>query len=79
MSLTAGIDVGSTYTKAVLLDGDGRSSGRAMIKTGFKLAEAARRAYDEALADAGASESDVAYVVGDRLRPLPGGVRATRT
>ena len=63
MSLTAGIDVGSTYTKAVLLDGDGRQAGRAMIKTGFKLAEAARRAYDEALADAGATESDVAYLI----------------
>jgi predicted CoA-substrate-specific enzyme activase len=63
MSLTAGIDVGSTYTKAVLLDGDGRQAGRAMIKTGFKLAEAARRAYDEALADAGATESDVEYLI----------------
>jgi (R)-2-hydroxyacyl-CoA dehydratese activating ATPase len=63
MSLTAGIDVGSTYTKAVLLDSDGRQAGRAMIKTGFKLAEVARRAYDEALADASATESDVAYLI----------------
>ncbi len=63
MSLTAGIDVGSTYTKAVLLDGDGRRAGRAMIKTGFKLAEAARRAYDAALADADAVERDVGYLI----------------
>jgi predicted CoA-substrate-specific enzyme activase len=63
MSLTAGIDVGSTYTKAVLLDDGERIVGRGVLKTGFKLAEAARRAYEAALADAGARESDVAYTV----------------
>jgi predicted CoA-substrate-specific enzyme activase len=63
MSLTAGIDVGSTYTKAVLLDAGERIVGRGVLKTGFKLAEAARRAYEAALADAGARESDVAYTV----------------
>ena len=63
MTLTAGIDVGSTYTKAVLLDGDGRIAGRAMLKTGFKLADAAARAYAAALADARAAEEDVRYVV----------------
>ena len=75
MTLTAGIDVGSTYTKAVLLDGDGRIAGRAMLKTGFKLAEAAERAYDAALADAGVTASDVALRRRHRLRPPPGGVR----
>ena len=63
MSLTAGIDVGSTYTKAVLLDDGERIVGRGVLKTGFKLVEAARRAYEAALADAGARESDVAYTV----------------
>jgi predicted CoA-substrate-specific enzyme activase len=63
MSLTAGIDVGSTYTKAVLLDGEERIVGCGVLKTGFKLAEAALRAYATALADAGAGERDVAYTV----------------
>lgn len=63
MTLTAGIDVGSTYTKAVLLDGDGRIAGRAMLKTGFKLADAAQRAYTAAIADAGVAEGDVRYIV----------------
>ena len=63
MSLTAGIDVGSTYTKALLLDVRERIVGRSVLKTGFKLAEAARHAYEAALADAGARESDVAYTV----------------
>jgi (R)-2-hydroxyacyl-CoA dehydratese activating ATPase len=63
MSLTAGVDVGSTYTKALLLDDHERIVGRGMIKTGFKLADAARRAFEVALEDSGASERDVAYTV----------------
>jgi predicted CoA-substrate-specific enzyme activase len=63
MSLTAGIDVGSTYTKAVLLESDGRIVGRSMGRTGFRLTEVARRTLDEAIAAAGVNESDVAYVV----------------
>ena len=63
MSLTAGIDVGSTYTKALLLDDGEQIVGRGVLKTGFKLAEAARHAYEAALADAGAGESHVAYIV----------------
>jgi predicted CoA-substrate-specific enzyme activase len=63
MILTAGIDVGSTYTKAVLLHPDGRIAGRGILKTGFMLADAARRAYDAALDDAGAREADVGYVI----------------
>ncbi len=62
--LTAGIDVGSTYTKAVLLDEGGRLAGRGVLKTGFKLADAARRAYAAALSDAGADQRDVGYVIG---------------
>ncbi len=64
MRLTAGIDVGSTYTKALILDETGRFAGRGVIKTGFRLAEAARRAYDAALAEAGVREEEVGYVIG---------------
>jgi predicted CoA-substrate-specific enzyme activase len=63
MTVTAGIDVGSTYTKAVLLASDGRIVGRSMGRTGFRLAEMARRTLDEAIADAGVTASDVAYVI----------------
>lgn len=62
MTLTAGIDVGSTYTKGIVLGPDG-VLGRSLIKTGFKMAEAARRAFDVALADAGVREADIAYLV----------------
>jgi predicted CoA-substrate-specific enzyme activase len=60
---TAGIDIGSTYTKAVIVDAAGRIVGRAMRPTGFQLAEAAERAFQEALAAAGRSRADVDYVV----------------
>jgi len=42
MSITAGIDVGSTYTKAVLMDEAFRIVGRSLQPTGFKLAEVAQ-------------------------------------
>lgn len=63
MMFTAGIDVGSTYTKAVILSDDGQLMGKAMVKTGFRLGEAAERAYRQALENAGLREEDVAYIV----------------
>jgi predicted CoA-substrate-specific enzyme activase len=63
MTYTAGIDVGSTYTKALVLGSDDEIIGRAMQPTGFKLAEAAERTYREAIAAAGLSVDDVAYLI----------------
>jgi predicted CoA-substrate-specific enzyme activase len=63
MTYTAGIDLGSTYVKAAILDEQGRLVGRALGRTGFRLAEAAAAARDAALAQAGLTEADLAYVV----------------
>lgn len=63
MRYTAGIDVGSTYAKAVILTEAGAIAGKAMRRSGFRLAEAAQQVYDLALAEAGAGAADVAYVV----------------
>jgi predicted CoA-substrate-specific enzyme activase len=60
---TAGIDVGSTYTKAVIVAGDCRMAGRAQEPTGFKLAEVAERVLDRALAQAGLARADLEYVI----------------
>lgn len=60
---TAGIDVGSTYTKAVILADGRKVISRAMRSTGFKLDQAARQAYETALAEAGLTDDDVAYKV----------------
>jgi len=57
-----GIDVGATYTKAVVLDDDRAVVGRSMVKTGFNLSGAAERGYAEVLASAGLAEEEVDYV-----------------
>ena len=63
MTYTVGIDLGSTYAKALVLSADMRIAGRAMTHTGFKLAEVARKLFDRSLAEAGLDQKDVAYVV----------------
>lgn len=63
MIITAGIDVGSTYAKAIILSDDGEILGRSFGPTGFRLREVARSTYDEALGDAGLDETDIAYVI----------------
>ncbi|MFQ5616247.1 MAG: acyl-CoA dehydratase activase [Anaerolineales bacterium] len=63
MTYTVGIDVGSTYTKALILDDEYQIAGRGMLNTGFKLDKAARRVFDLALEQAGLQEEDLSYVV----------------
>jgi predicted CoA-substrate-specific enzyme activase len=63
MTIAAGIDVGSTYTKAVLLANDGHLVASAMRPTGFRLEAAAEDAFAQALKRAGLAREDVAYVV----------------
>ena len=62
--LVAGVDVGSTQTKAVIMDGQRRVLGRSLIDTGGIITAAAENAFQLAVADAGVERSDVAYVVG---------------
>jgi|SRR5579859_516540 len=62
MTYTAGIDVGSTYTKAVILDEANAPAGRALVKTGFRLAEAASKALQQALDQASLAQTDLAYI-----------------
>lgn len=63
MTIVAGIDVGSTYTKAVLLDARGNELSRAVQPTGFRLAEVAERVFGDCLRDASVERADVDYVV----------------
>jgi predicted CoA-substrate-specific enzyme activase len=63
MIFTAGIDVGSTYTKAVILDENKIILGQASNNTGFKLAEVSRQVYQSALENAALAESDISYIV----------------
>ena len=63
MTITAGIDVGSTYTKAVVLGEGNAILGRGLHPTGFKLSEVSERTLQQALTEAGVRESDVDYIV----------------
>ncbi|MDX1643327.1 MAG: acyl-CoA dehydratase activase [Thermoanaerobaculia bacterium] len=64
MSYAVGVDVGSTQTKAVLLDENEAILGRALIDTGADVVKAAETAYAGAVEDAGVAEEDVEFVVG---------------
>jgi predicted CoA-substrate-specific enzyme activase len=64
MAYAAGVDVGSTQTKAVLIDEGRHIVGRALTDTGANVMRAAETAYHQALADAGAPEEEVEFVVG---------------
>lgn len=63
MTYVTGIDVGSTYTKAVILRDGKEIISRAMLSTGFRLEEAARKAFHNALDLAGLQETDCSYLV----------------
>ncbi len=62
MIYVAGIDIGSTYSKAVLLDEQAKVVGRAVRRTGFKLGLAAEGVFEELLKDAKLDRSQVTYV-----------------
>ncbi len=62
--VVAGVDVGSTQTKAVILSPEHKILGRALVDTGARLNQAARAAFEQALEQAGLSEEDVEYTVG---------------
>ena len=64
MSFVGGVDVGSTQTKAIILDREGHILGRALINTGVNLAHAAEQSFNMALADADVKREQVGYVVG---------------
>jgi predicted CoA-substrate-specific enzyme activase len=63
MTLTAGIDVGSTYAKCVLLGDGDELVARALSRTGFRLAEVSNKVLEAALDKVGLLRSDVDYVV----------------
>jgi len=64
MAYAAGVDVGSTQTKAVVIDENGSIVGRALIDTGANVVRAAENAFAEALKNGTLREEEVEYVVG---------------
>ncbi|GMV33184.1 MAG: 2-hydroxyglutaryl-CoA dehydratase [Chloroflexi bacterium] len=64
MAYAAGVDVGSTQTKAVIVNEAREIVGRALIDTGANVVVAAENAYNEALKSSGIREEEVEYVIG---------------
>jgi predicted CoA-substrate-specific enzyme activase len=60
----AGVDVGSTQTKAIIVDERGAIVGRALADMETSMKTIAQDAFRAALDDAGIAEGDVDYVVG---------------
>src|SRR5512134_1992914 len=64
MAYAAGVDVGSTQTKAVIVDEGRRIVARALTMTGANVIRAAEEAFATALAEGDIREEEVEYVVG---------------
>src|SRR3990172_6317466 len=64
MAYAAGVDVGSTQTKAVIINEERQIVSRALIDTGANVVAAAENAYTEALLNSGLEEQQIEYVVG---------------
>ncbi len=62
MLYVAGIDIGSTYTKAIVLNAQHEVVGTAVRRTGFKLAQAAEAVFEELLKNSGLERSAITYV-----------------
>ncbi len=64
MKFAAGIDVGSTQTKALLLDESRAIVAKALLDTGANVKRAGQRALDKLLVDSGMARDQVGYIVG---------------
>ncbi len=64
MAYAAGIDVGSTQTKAVIVNEAGEVVNRALVDTGTSMLHAAEHAYDQAIEGSGIREDELEYVIG---------------
>jgi len=64
VAYASGVDVGSTQTKAVVIDEDGVIVGRSLIDTGANVVQAAEDSYLAALREHDIDEEEVDYVVG---------------
>jgi predicted CoA-substrate-specific enzyme activase len=60
--LVAGIDIGSTYTKATLIDQSRDVRATAIRRSGYKPAVAAASVFDDLIAAAGVVRDDITYI-----------------
>ncbi len=63
MKYTAGLDMGSTYIKAVILSEDRAICGKAIAPTGSKLSETSEEVLAAALKEAKLTREDIKYII----------------
>jgi predicted CoA-substrate-specific enzyme activase len=64
VAYAAGVDVGSTQTKAVIVNEALQLVSRALVETGANVLSAAEHAFEQALRTGNLAEEEVAYIVG---------------
>jgi predicted CoA-substrate-specific enzyme activase len=64
MAYAAGVDVGSTQTKAIIINEEAEIVSRSLVDTGANVVKAAEQAFHKALVDGDLREEEVEYVVG---------------
>ncbi len=64
MAYAAGVDVGSTQTKAVVIDEQGEIIARGLVDTGANVVQAAQNAFDQAITSENIQLEEVEYVIG---------------
>ena len=64
MMFAAGIDVGSTQTKAIILDGNLEVVGRSLLPTGAHITRVGEEAYKEALKNSYLPKEEIGAVIG---------------
>jgi (R)-2-hydroxyacyl-CoA dehydratese activating ATPase len=63
MGYVAGVDVGSTQAKAVVLDERGQIAGEAILDVEMNMGSAAQQVFDRVVANAGLNAADITYTV----------------
>ncbi len=64
MAYAAGVDVGSTQTKAAIINENRELVGTALIDTGSNVVAAAENVFEKALKESGIANEEVEYVIG---------------
>jgi len=63
MAYYAGIDIGSTTSKAVVIGDDGGVEAYSLLRNSYNLAESGKKAFQMALDHKGLPEGEIAYIV----------------
>ncbi|MCP4759853.1 MAG: 2-hydroxyglutaryl-CoA dehydratase [Planctomycetes bacterium] len=63
MNITIGIDIGSTYTKAIVLTEEGEVLATDAMHTGFKLDKVSTAVWEACIEKAGLTREDISYTV----------------